>query len=86
MIDTIEPALQSRFEHFLEANNIAIAGIEFVTDAAGNSYAYDVNTNTNYNPDAEQAAGRNAPAAVAQFLVAERDRLSVPNNSTAAAA
>ena len=86
VIDTIEPALQSRFEHFLEANNIAIAGIEFVTDAAGNSYTYDVNTNTNYNPDAEQAAGRNAPAAVAQFLVAERDRLSVPNNSTAAAA
>ena len=34
---------------------------------------YDVNTNTNYNPEAEKIAARNAPAAVAQFLITERD-------------
>ena len=74
IIDSIDPELQRGFETFLEANDIDIAGIEFVTDVNGNSYTYDVNTNTNYNPGAEKIAARNAPAAVAQFLIAERDR------------
>ncbi|MDC0998351.1 alpha-L-glutamate ligase [Alphaproteobacteria bacterium] len=74
IIDSIDTELQSGFEAFLETNDIDIAGIEFVTDASGNNYTYDVNTNTNYNPDAEKIAGRNAPAAVAQFLITERDR------------
>ena len=74
IIDSIDPELQRGFETFLEANDIDIAGIEFVTDVNGNSYTYDVNTNTNYNPGAEKIAARNAPAAVAQFLIAERAR------------
>jgi biotin carboxylase len=86
IIEAIDCALQHRFEAFLAANDIAIAGIEFVTDAAGQTYSYDVNTNTNYNPEAEKTAGRNAPAAVAQFLIAERDRLrSAPGTKAAAA-
>ena len=74
IIDSIDPELQRGFETFLEVNDVDIAGIEFVTDVNGNSYTYDVNTNTNYNPGAEKIAARNAPAAVAQFLIAERDR------------
>ena len=74
IIDSIDPELQRGFETFLEVNDIDIAGIEFVTDVNGHSYTYDVNTNTNYNPDAEKIAARNAPAAVAQFLITELDR------------
>ncbi len=74
IIDSIDPELQRGFETFLEVNDVDIAGIEFVTDVNGHSYTYDVNTNTNYNPDAEKIAARNAPAAVAQFLITELDR------------
>jgi hypothetical protein len=45
------------YERFLAANGIGIAGIEVITDAQGPHYTYDVNTNTNYNPDAEARAG-----------------------------
>ena len=73
IIDSIDTELASRYEAFLRANGIDIAGIEFVTDASGKCFTYDVNTNTNYNPEAEKIAARNAPAAVAQFLITERD-------------
>ena len=73
IVDSIDTELASRYEAFLRANGIDIAGIEFVTDASGKCFTYDVNTNTNYNPEAEKIAARNAPAAVAQFLITERD-------------
>jgi glutathione synthase/RimK-type ligase-like ATP-grasp enzyme len=47
-----------RWEAFLAANDIGIAGIEFIVDENGRPYTYDVNTNTNYNPDAEAKDGR----------------------------
>jgi hypothetical protein len=47
-----------RMEAFLAANGIGIGAIEFITDRAGRTFAYDVNTNTNYNADAERKAGR----------------------------
>ncbi len=50
------------WEAFLAANDIAIAGIEFIVDADGNTFSYDVNTNTNYNPDAEARAARHGAA------------------------
>jgi hypothetical protein len=34
-----------------------VAGIEFITGMDGEPLVYDVNTNTNYNPDAEARAG-----------------------------
>src|SRR6185312_10621812 len=49
--------LIKRWEAFLAANNIGIAGVEFIVDKNGRPYTYDVNTNTNYNPDAEAKAG-----------------------------
>jgi len=65
-----------RFEHplvpawraFLAANDIGVAGIEFIEDAQGRPYTYDVNTNTNYNPDAEAKDGRRGMQAVALHL------------------
>ena len=40
-------------EAFLETNTIDIAGMEFIEDEAGERFFYDVNTNTNYNREAE---------------------------------
>jgi hypothetical protein len=50
--------LIANWQHFLAANDIGIAGIEFIVDESGRSFTYDVNTNTNYNPDAESKDNR----------------------------
>jgi len=72
----VEPGLRERLEAFLAANGTEIAGVEFIRAVDGRVLAYDVNTNTNYNPEAEAAAGvagtdRSGPGAVAAFLGAE---------------
>jgi hypothetical protein len=71
IIDDIENALKRRYEAFLAANDIGVAGIEFITDADGTVYTYDVNTNTNYNPDAETRAGRFGMETLARYLGAQ---------------
>jgi hypothetical protein len=71
IIDNIDAALKRRYEVFLKANAIEVAGIEFITDGDGMSYTYDVNTNTNYNPDAEVRVGRSGMDALARFLGSE---------------
>jgi hypothetical protein len=76
IIDDIDAGLKRRCEAFLAANDIEVAGIEFIRDAAGTFYTYDVNTNTNYNPDAEARAGRSAMTALARFLGVELARAS----------
>jgi hypothetical protein len=76
IVDDIDAGLKRRYEAFLAANDIGVAGIEFVTDSAGAVYTYDVNTNTNYNRDAEARAGRSAMATLARYLGAELDRVS----------
>jgi hypothetical protein len=53
-----------------------VAGIEFIRAIDGQVLVYDVNTNTNYNPEAEMKAGlagtdRSGPGAIAAFLGAE---------------
>jgi hypothetical protein len=68
IIDRIEDGLRQRYEAFLAANRIDVAGIEFIRDRDGAIYTYDINTNTNYNPDAERRAGRSAMAALARYL------------------
>ena len=56
------------FEAFLSKNDIGIAGIEIIFDEQDKYWAYDVNTNTNYNPQAEILASESAPKAIANFL------------------
>ena len=75
IIDDIDAALKRRYEAFLAANDIEVAGIEFIADGGGTTYTYDVNTNTNYNPEAEGRAGRSAMTALARFLGGELARL-----------
>jgi len=64
-----------RYRQFLADNGIGIAGIEFISDAAGEIYTYDVNTNTNYNPAAEAEAGKYAMRAIARYLGDELRRI-----------
>jgi hypothetical protein len=68
IIDDIDPALKRRYETFLAANGIDVAGIEFITGSEGAVYTYDVNTNTNYNADAEARAGRSGMETLARYL------------------
>ena len=65
--DFTNPILE-KYARFLEANNIHIAGIEFITDEHGEIYTYDVNTNTNYNSDAETVAGISGMGTIAKYL------------------
>ncbi|GAA0502870.1 hypothetical protein GCM10008986_33130 [Salinibacillus aidingensis] len=61
------PVLQ-QYEQVLSANNIQVAGIEFIKDKSGNLYTYDINTNTNYNSDAESVAEQYGMLEVAKYL------------------
>jgi len=56
------------YEEFLKQAGIGIAGIEIIFDEKGFYWTYDVNTNTNYNPQAEEQAEQSAPEAIAKFL------------------
>jgi hypothetical protein len=76
IVDDIDDGLRRRYEAFLAANDIAVAGIEFVTDSSGAVYTYDVNTNTNYNREAEVRSGRSAMTALARYLGDELSRVA----------
>ena len=80
IVDDIDAGLKRRYEAFLSANDIGVAGIEFITDGEGMVYTYDVNTNTNYNPDAEARAGRSGMDTLARYLGAELARQSHPGD------
>ncbi|MFT6582499.1 MAG: hypothetical protein ACJAU6_002945 [Alphaproteobacteria bacterium] len=71
------------YKRFLRENDIEVAGIEMIFDENGVAWTYDVNTNTNYNPDAEEAAGYSGSAqsgmgALSLFLGAELDKQRIP--------
>jgi hypothetical protein len=68
IIPKFEHPLLPTWQAFLAANDISIAGVEFIADAAGHTFTYDINTNTNYNPDAEAKDGRSGMRAVAAHL------------------
>lgn len=62
-----------KFVAFMTANGIEVAGIEMILDEEGTAWTYDVNTNTNYNSDAEAVAGiagtpQSGMGALAAFL------------------
>ncbi len=69
------PSFIPAYEAFLASNNIQVAGIEAIQDQDGNVYAYDVNTNTNYNSDAESIAGTFAMLELAKYLEAKLNGL-----------
>jgi hypothetical protein len=60
--------LVARYEAFLAENAIEIAGIEFIETVDGRRVTYDINTNTNYNPDVEAESPVSGPREIARFL------------------
>ncbi len=68
IVDTVDADLIRDYRAFFAANDVQIGAAEFITDAAGRAYTYDVNTNTNYNSAAEADAGRYGMEEIARFL------------------
>ena len=68
-----------KYEEFLAANGMEVAALECVENTEGERFIYDVNVNTNYNNDAEVAAGnqRKGMQHIAEFLGKELEKLSV---------
>jgi D-alanine-D-alanine ligase-like ATP-grasp enzyme len=60
--------LADAYESFARWHGLEVAGFEFIETADGRAVTYDVNTNTNYNPDVEAVAPRSAARAVARYL------------------
>ena len=60
-----------KYEKFIIANGIEIAGIEYVVDKKGQIYTYDVNTNTNYNSVAEKNSEIKGMKSIDNFLKEE---------------
>ena len=66
-----ENELTKKYEKFIAANGIEIAGIEYIIDNKGEIYTYDVNTNTNYNSQAEKSSEIKGMKSIAAFLKEE---------------
>jgi len=65
--DFSDPILD-KYETFLKQNGVTVAGIEFIQDGEDTIYSYDVNTNTNYNSEAEEVANMSGMGRIADFL------------------
>ncbi len=63
----VPPALAG-YEEFLARTGVEVAGIEYIETADGRVVTYDVNTNTNYNPDVEAVAPASGPREIARYL------------------
>ncbi|GAA0451628.1 alpha-L-glutamate ligase [Alkalibacillus silvisoli] len=57
-----------QYEQFLARNGIHFAGIEFIQNTDGELFTYDVNTNTNYNSDAESKVNQYGMKEIAKTL------------------
>ncbi|MDP4171344.1 MAG: alpha-L-glutamate ligase, partial [Bacillota bacterium] len=75
IIDGFNDSIIEKYETFLLANNIQVAGIEFIRDHDGNIFTYDINTNTNYNADAEAVAGKYGMLELAHYLKSELEKI-----------
>ncbi|WP_423800823.1 ATP-grasp domain-containing protein [Neobacillus sp. SAB-20_R2A] len=68
IIEGFEDEIIEKYKKVLAGNHIQIAGIEFIRNADGEIFTYDINTNTNYNSDAEAKAGKYGMLELALFL------------------
>ena len=75
IIDGFSDPIIEKYKQVLAENSIRVAGIEFIRDASGEIFTYDINTNTNYNSDAEAKAGKFGMLEVAAFLKKELENL-----------
>jgi len=69
--------LIKNYEKFIALNGIEITGIEYIIDKNGTIYTYDINTNTNYNSQAEKSSKIEGMKSIAKFL---KEELLLLNN------
>ena len=81
ILENFKPPLLSALQQVMRQNDIHIAGFEFIVDKAGKAYFYDINTNTNYNPDAEHRAGVSAMERLAEYLEGVYRELPLPETA-----
>ena len=81
ILENFEPPFLSAMQQVMRQNDIHIAGFEFIVDKAGKAYVYDINTNTNYNPDAERRAGVSAMERLAVYLEGVYRELPLPDTA-----
>lgn len=74
IIDGFSDPIIEKYQQVLAANKIQVAGIEFIRNIEGEIFTYDINTNTNYNSDAEMKAGRFGMLELAKFLKEELEK------------
>ena len=75
IVKDYKDSIVEKYEKFLKANHIEVAGIEYIKDKNGFYYTYVVNTNTNYNSLAEKKTTYSGMGAIAEFLKSELNRL-----------
>ena len=75
IIDNFSNPILDQYQKVLKNNQIEIAGIEFLQDAKGQLFTYDINTNTNYNSIAESLSEKKGMKAIADYLKKELKRI-----------
>ncbi|WAH38811.1 ATP-grasp domain-containing protein [Alicyclobacillus dauci] len=80
IIPGFHDAIIESYESLLAENQIGVAGIEFIRDMEGNIFTYDINTNTNYNAEAERAGDIYGMRVLAQYLSEQLERLRPTRN------
>ncbi len=65
---TAEDPLVQNYLRLCSVEGIEVAGIEFVTDARGRRYTYDINGTTNYSSVLAKATGIEGMAEIARYL------------------
>jgi len=68
VIDDFDHRLIDAYRSFMHVHAIDVAAFEFIVDAQGRDYTYDINTNTNYNAAAEARAGVSGMNTLARYL------------------
>jgi hypothetical protein len=63
--------LVRRYVAYCERHGLDVAGIEFVEDAEGRRFTYDVNANSNYNAGVEAEHGLDGMGAIADLCARE---------------
>lgn len=81
--ENFDDPIVGRYLDFAGSAGIEVAGIEFLETSDGRKVTYDINTNTNYNPDVEAAAPRSGPKAAAKFLARLLDQTGTTRTDTA---
>lgn len=76
IIEGFSDPIIEKYEQVLSANNIQVAGIEFIRNGADEIFTYDINTNTNYNYDAEAKGGKFGMLQLAKFLKEELEKVN----------